>query len=119
MGNFKLWFGCLGNGVTVCNSVVQNNGEFKHIAHISPEGKIKLYVSENYIPNDAMQKIEAMAISEKEKFLEYWDKLTDIQKFEKLLDDYVEHSVFMEICSIKKEYTLKEKVEKLEKIYIL
>ena len=38
--NFKLFLGCLGNGVTVCNSAVMENGDFKMVAHISVEGKI-------------------------------------------------------------------------------
>ena len=27
--NFKLFLGCLGNGVTVCNSAVMEGGDFK------------------------------------------------------------------------------------------
>ena len=50
MKNFKLWMGCLGNGITVCNSAVEEHVDYKHIAHISNNGKIKLYVSESYIP---------------------------------------------------------------------
>lgn len=38
--NFKLFLGCLGNGVTVCNSAVMEGGDFKMVAHISNEGKI-------------------------------------------------------------------------------
>lgn len=45
MKNFKLWMGCLGNGITVCNSAVESNGEYKYIAHISNNGKIsKLHI---------------------------------------------------------------------------
>lgn len=33
--NFKLFLGCLGNGVTVCNSAVMEYGDFKKVAHIS------------------------------------------------------------------------------------
>ena len=46
--NFKLFLGCLGNGVTVCNSAVMENGDFKMVAHISNEGKITWYVGEDY-----------------------------------------------------------------------
>lgn len=44
--NFKLFLGCLGNGVTVCNSAVMEDGDFKMVAHISNEGKITWYVGE-------------------------------------------------------------------------
>ena len=37
--NFKLFLGCLGNGVTVCNSAVMEDGDFKKVAHISGLGK--------------------------------------------------------------------------------
>ena len=30
--NFKLFLGCLGNGVTVCNSAVMEDGDFKMVA---------------------------------------------------------------------------------------
>ena len=36
---FELWFGCLGNGTTVCNKAVTENGDYKKIAHISEGGK--------------------------------------------------------------------------------
>ena len=37
--NFKLFLGCLGNGVTVCNSAVMEDGDFKMVAHISTREK--------------------------------------------------------------------------------
>ena len=52
--NFKLFLGCLGNGVTVCNSAVMEDGDFKMVAHISNEGKITWYVGEDYPPADAL-----------------------------------------------------------------
>lgn len=65
--NFKLFLGCLGNGVTVCNSAVMENGDFKMVAHISPEGKIAWYVSEDYPPADALASIRACAEQERAK----------------------------------------------------
>lgn len=115
--NFKLWFGCLGNGITVCNSAVEHNGEYKHIAHISEEGKIKLYVTESYIPNEDMQKIKQTAERQKAEFLKYWNALSDIQKYQKLLDNYVSHTDFMSECR-DKSTDLAERVKRLEAIYI-
>ena len=65
--NFKLFLGCLGNGVTVCNSAVMENGDFKMVAHISVEGKITWYVSEDYPPADALASIRACAEQERVK----------------------------------------------------
>lgn len=115
--NFKLWFGCLGNGITVCNSAVERNGEYEHIAHISVEGKIKLYVSENYIPDDDMQIIRQTADKQKAEFLSRWNALSNIQKYEKLLDDYVSLTDFFIVCN-DKSINLAEKVKRFEAIYI-
>lgn len=116
MKNFKLWMGCLGNGITVCNSAVERNGEYKHIAHISNNGKIKLYVSEKYIPVEDMRRIERTAADQRKAFLTKWNKQSDIKKYEKLLD-MCSHSDFMEIAH-NKGMTLAEKVKRLEEQYI-
>ena len=116
MKKFKLWLGCLGNGITVCNSAVEESGDYKHIAHISDNGKIKLYVSENYIPVEDMQRIERTAAEQREIFLNEWNKQSDISKYEKLLD-MCSHSDFMEIAH-NKGITLAEKVKRLEAKYI-
>lgn len=116
MKNFKLWMGCLGNGITVCNSAVEESGDYKHIAHISDNGKIKLYVSKSYIPVEDMQKIEQTATEQRKTFLNEWNKQSDIRKYEKLLD-MCSHSDFMEIAH-NKEITLAEKVKQLEAKYI-
>ena len=60
-GKFELFMGCLGNGITVCNKAVMEHGDYKQIAHISDNGKIKYYVSEGYIPADDMRRIEQTA----------------------------------------------------------
>ena len=86
MKNFKLWMGCLGNGITVCNSAVEEHGDYKQIAHISDNGKIKLYVSKSYIPVEDMQRIEQIAADSRKTFLNEWNKQSDARKFEKLLD---------------------------------
>ena len=116
MKNFKLWMGCLGNGITVCNSAVEESGDYKHIAHISDNGKIKLYVSENYIPVEDMQRIERTAAEQRKIFLTEWNKQPDIRKYEKLLD-MCSHSDFMETTD-NKELSLAEKVKRLEAKYI-
>lgn len=115
MKNFKLWMGCLGNGITVCNSAVEEHGEYKHIAHID-NGKIKLYVSKSYIPVEDMQRIEWTAAEQRKTFLNEWNKQPDIRKYEKLLD-MCSHSDFMEIAH-NKAITLAEKVKRLEEKYI-
>ena len=108
--------GCLGNGITVCNSAVEESGDYKHIAHISNSGKIKLYVSESYIPVEDMRRIEQAAAKQRKTFLTEWNKQSDIEKYEKLRDMCI-HSDFMEIAH-NKEITRAEKVKRLEAKYI-
>ena len=115
-GKFELFMGCLGNGITVCNSAVMEHGDYKHIAHISDNGKIKLYVSKSYIPVEDMQRIEQTAAEQRKTFLNEWNKQSDIRKYEKLLD-MCSHSDFMEIAH-NKGITLAEKVKRLEEKYI-
>ena len=57
----------MGNGATVCNSAVTENGDYKTIAHISNAGHIKLYVDRDYIPADAWQQIESTANDNRQK----------------------------------------------------
>ena len=119
MEKFKLWMGCLGNGITVCNSAVEENGDYKHIAHISDNGKIKLYVSKSYIPVEDMQRIEQAATEQRKTFLNEWNKQPNIRKYEKLLDmcslsdlTYVFTDVQFGLLP------LAEKVKRLEEKYI-
>ena len=86
MKNFELFMGCLGNGITVCNKAVTEHGDYKKIAHISEHGHIKFYVSENYIPEDAMQKIRKTSETYKSEFLEKWNKKTYLQKYEYMME---------------------------------
>lgn len=119
MEKFKLWMGCLGNGITVCNSAVESNGEYKHIAHISDSGKITLYVSKSYIPVEDMRRIEQVAADQRKTFLNEWNKQRDIEKYEQLLDmcsiaDQTYVFTDMEFQAL----PLAEKVKRLEAKYI-
>ena len=84
---FKLFLGCLGNGITVCNKAVEGNGDYKKIAHISDRGNIKFYVSEDYIPKKDMQKIRSEAEQQKNKFLEYWNSLPQSKQYTEILNN--------------------------------
>lgn len=61
MANFELFMGCLGNGLTVCNKAVEEHGDYKQIAHISPAGNIKWYIPVTSIPGPALLRIEHTA----------------------------------------------------------
>ena len=116
MKKFKLWMGCLGNGITICDSAVESNGEYKYIAHIGNSGKIALYVPKSYIPVEDMQRIEQAAVEQRKTFLTEWNKQSDIEKYEKLLD-MLYLADLTEIIN-NRELSLAEKVKRLEAKYI-
>ena len=118
---FELFGGCLGNGTTVCNKAVMENGDYKTIAHISTKGSIKWYIQnpESYVPEDAMKTIRRWADSAFEEFVQQWQKLTDIQKYSRILNE-VSYTVLLQHDlseSLKACTDLHQKVILLEAIY--
>ena len=120
MKNFELFMGCLGNGITVCNKAVTEHGDYKKIAHISEHGHIKFYVSENYIPEDAMQKIRKTSETYKSEFLEKWNKKTYLQKYEYMMEIPTIGcglSVFDVVNDENRHLPLEERVILMEKVF--
>lgn len=86
MKNFELFMGCLGNVTSVSNKAVTEHGDYKKIAHISEHGHIKLYVPADYIPSEAMEKIQSAADASKKKFLKMWNKKDYRQKWKYMME---------------------------------
>ena len=64
---FDIGMGYLGNGLTVWNRAVEENGDYQNIAHISSEGEIHYYV--DGLPEDVVARIEQAAAQEQQKAL--------------------------------------------------
>lgn len=111
---FELWFGCLGNGITVCNKAVEEDGDYKIIAHISEGGNITFRVTETHIPRTEMASIIAVAARQEAKFQTEFEKLPDINQYTKILDR-VPHQKFMEY--IKDRRTIAEKLPAMREYY--
>ena len=62
---FDIGMGYLGNGLTVWNRAVEENGDYQNIAHISSEGEIRYYV--DGLPDDVVSRIEQAAAREQQK----------------------------------------------------
>ena len=62
---FNIGMGYLGNGLTVWNRAVEENGDYQTIAHISSEGEIRYYV--DGLPEDVVSRIEQAAAREQQK----------------------------------------------------
>lgn len=119
--NFELFGCCLGNGITVCNKAVMENGDYKVIAHITNGGRIKFYIDnpETYIPDEDMKTIIRWSDVAEKKFKEWWFNLPDIQRYQKMLDA-IPYSVLLKNPlkeTLKACTDLREKVTLLEKIY--
>lgn len=120
---FDLFIGYLGNGATVCNSAVYENGDYKYIAHISPAGNIKLYVTADYIPPEDMQRIEETAERHKQKTLERLElELSDKYYFSRVLEEicnYTPYRVQDELFKdLKQCATDEERREVVKKCYM-
>ena len=113
-GKFELFFGCLGNGVTVANKAVVKNGDYKRIAHISNGGNIHFYVPESYIPDTEMEKIRAMANRMKQEFMEKFESLPAIKQYGIILDRVPDFK-FVEFADDKRP--LQEKLLSMREYY--
>lgn len=97
MKKFELFMCCLGNGITVCNKAIVENGDYKIIAHIAECGKIKWYVKPGNIPGDELLTIERRANVMRSDWVRYIDSMPLEKRYETLLDavpvDVVLHTI--------------------------
>ena len=111
---FELFLGCLGNGITVCNKAVEENGDYKKIAHIAECGKITWYVNPgSYVPGDALLRIEHHADVQHEKWEKWLDSMPKSQQYEKLLDR-VPNNIMLHAMNLGGE--LERKIEYLKQV---
>ncbi len=114
---FKLFIGYLGNGATVCNSAVYENGDYKTIAHISNAGNIKLYVKPGYIPEDAMEEIKKTAADHRKKTEERLAlELSSDYGYSRTLEEIADYTPWAVSDALFKSLKGKERPEKCELI---
>ena len=112
---FELFMGCLGNGITVCNKAVIENGDYKTIAHIAECGKITWYVNPSiYVPDDARLKIEHQAKVQYLNWNNWLNRIPLMKRYETLLDK-MPHTAFMYIIQ-NKEMSIENKVEYMKNV---
>ena len=70
MKKARLMFGCLGNGLTVCDRSREEGGDYKHVAHIDPCGAVRLY--DRSIQPDDLAQINAHASAMAGEFKEWF-----------------------------------------------
>ena len=122
MSNFELFIGYLGNGATVCNKAVEENGDYKTVAHISTAGNIKLYLKDDYIPQDSMEKIKATAQSHREQTVKRLDReLSTDYGYGRILDeccDYTPYECWHQLLNDLKDKTREEKNKLIKEYYL-
>lgn len=99
MKKFELFMGCFGNGTTVCNKAVIENGDYKKIAHIAECGKITWYIEPSSIPGDALLRIEHDADAMSANFESWLSSMPLTQQYEKL-SDMVPTNVFLYVANL-------------------
>ncbi|MDE6834534.1 MAG: hypothetical protein K2J39_09875, partial [Ruminococcus sp.] len=79
-------FGLLGNGITAydVSRTDKERDDYVTVAHISPEGVVKIY--DDSISEKDMSIIQQEADSVREKFLADWEKLDTVSQLQKLYD---------------------------------
>lgn len=123
MADFELFIGYLGNGATVCNKAVEENGDYKTIAHISVAGNIKLYVNENYIPGPEMKKIKEVAERHKRETETRLDRELNggDYSYGRVLDeccDYTPSEMWIKLLNNLKDKKHDEKVKLIKEYYM-
>lgn len=94
MKPLDLMFGCLGNGITVCDRSRIDGGDYKTVAHIDPCGAYKLRCS---LPLEAVQRIECMTRNEGERFAAHWESLTPSSRHCELAENVLRWAQYKEI----------------------
>lgn len=89
-----LMFGCLGNGVTVCDRSRMVGGDYQTVAHIDPCGAYKLRCT---LPPEAIQQIKCMAQSEEKRFAAHWESLTPSRRHYELAEYVLRWSQYKEV----------------------
>ena len=113
MEKFELFMGCLGNGITVCNKAVEENGDYKKIAHIAECGKITWYVEPSNVPGYALIRIEHDANAMNSNFEKTLNSMTLSMQYEKLID-MVPVSVFLYVSNL--SGNMERKIEYLKNV---
>ncbi len=87
MKKFELFMANLGNGTTICNKAVEEDGDYKIIGHIAECGKITWYVNPStYVPGDALLKIEHCANANYENWKNWLNSIPKERQYGILLD---------------------------------
>lgn len=130
MERFKLQLFKFPGCYVACNTEVIDGGDFKEIAHISFAGNIKYLVSQKSIPQTAIESIESLAETNREKFITKLDnniKLFTERRENEYHDPYTLLTIMLDKLTLKEQLDFGEqhygekienKIKALREIYI-
>lgn len=108
--NFELLVCAFPGGFSYTNKKVYEHGDYKKVAFLDYYGCLRFDVPVNYIPGDALLRIERDADEMRANFKNSWENKTELQRLCKLYDLC---SVYAGLC-VNREWTRSEKVDFLE-----
>lgn len=114
MGKFELFMGYLGNGLTVCNKAIEEHGDYKHICHIQPYGRITWYVKPESVPEDARKTIFNESEKMRSEYDSFLEKMPVYERYGYLLDN-VSLQAMLDVF-VMKDKTVEQKCEYLKQV---
>ena len=78
---FELFMGCLGNRIAVCNKAVEENGDYKMVAHISIEGNVIWCIAPGDAPAKDVIKIRHVADMERNRYEVWLSTLSEMERY--------------------------------------
>ena len=108
--NFELLVCAFPGGYSYTNKKVYEYGDYKKVAFIDYYGCLRFDVPVNYIPDNALLRIEHDADAMRANFKNSWENKTELQKLCELYDLC---GVYAGLC-VDIKWTLAEKVDFLE-----
>ena len=77
----NFFMGCLGNRIAVCNKAVEENGDYKMVAHISIEGNVIWCIAPGDAPAKDVIKIRHVADMERNRYEVWLSTLSEMERY--------------------------------------
>ena len=103
------------NGIHWCDTSVYNGGYYKRLALVKNSGIIQWDVKKENLPDEIVRRIEADAERTKAQFMAKWEALSEITKYQRILDSLT----IQELLTVKRGTPMTETIERFESTYFL
>ena len=115
---FKLFMGCFGNGILVCNAGVMEYGDYKRIAHITTGGNVTWYDKQTNIPESDLRRIKNTASQVKQKFQRDFEEKDNNWQYRCMLEMFdTQHFLYYTSDEFKQGRSLEERLKDMRKYF--